>query len=119
MVRTDATLVKDKSDRQSTIYNNYNEELASTHSQSIAIENLSNTYSIADELKHDINYATKKHVLYKQLFARTCNGCSIASLNYSSNNPVFEELLSDSNYLSAAGEGSVSIWELEKVILVN
>ena len=44
-------LVMDKSDKYSTIYVSYNVKLASSHIESIEIENMSSTYSLANELK--------------------------------------------------------------------
>ena len=45
----EVSLVTDKS----TIYNSYNQELASMSTQIIAIQNMSNKYSITNELNYD------------------------------------------------------------------
>ena len=70
----------ERSDKYSATYNSYNKELASMHKQNIAIEKIMNADSIANEFRYDINDTTKKHVLYKQPLAWTCDGSWIAPL---------------------------------------
>ena len=73
-------LVMGRSDKHSAIYSSYNKDLASIHIQSIAKEDIMNTCSIANELKYNVNDAIKKHVLYKQFVAWTCDGFCIVRL---------------------------------------
>ena len=53
-----------KSDKNSTIYDNYDVERASTYIPNTGIENESNTYSLANELNHNINDKSDKYLLY-------------------------------------------------------
>lgn len=46
-------IIPDKSDKHNMIYNTYDLELASTTIQSLEIGNITNTYSIANELKFE------------------------------------------------------------------
>ena len=59
------SLVYDKSDKHSTVYNSYNSEVVSTIIKCASIENIANMYSVAIELMYDINEATEKHMLCK------------------------------------------------------
>ena len=63
-----------------------------------------NTYSVANELKHDISHATEKHVPYKQLVAWNCRCCSIALLTDYANNPIYQELRTEGEYFTNAGK---------------
>ena len=58
------SLVMYKSDKNSTIYDNYDVERASTYIPNTGIENESNTYSLANELNHNINDKSDKYLLY-------------------------------------------------------
>ena len=51
-------LVYDKSNKHTILCNSYNLDGASTFMQNFPIENVSNTYSTADELKYDIIQVT-------------------------------------------------------------
>ena len=68
------------------------------------IKNTSHIYSIANEMKCDVDDADEKHQLYKQFVAWCCNGCSISSINRLSNNPIFQELPTEKNRFSNADE---------------
>ena len=92
----------DKSDKQSTIYDSYNVELASTYIQSIEIEKVSNTYSSANELNHDINDKTNKYLLYTQFVAWYCDGCSVAPLTDDANNEIYQELTTMDKYFTGS-----------------
>ena len=69
-----------KSDKHLTINDSYNAEVASILIQNVTIENVGNTYSVTNELKHDIDNVTEKYMLYKQFVMWNCNGCSIVPL---------------------------------------
>ena len=55
------------------------------------IEHTSNTCSIVNEIKYDVDDADQKHQLYKQFFAWCCNICSIVPLTDYANNPIFQK----------------------------
>ena len=92
------SLVFDKSDKQATIYNNYNHKTASISIQSIEIEYVT-TYDI-----NDIKGNTEKHILYKQFVPWNCNGCSIALLTNYANNPMYQELPLEKDHFTKADE---------------
>ena len=94
------SIVFDKSNKHSTIYDSYNAEVASTLIQNVSIENVGNTYSVANELKYDTNDATEKYMLSKQFAVRSCNGCFIAPLTDYANNPIYQELPMESKYFT-------------------
>ena len=64
----------------------------------------SKTYSIANEMKCDVDDVHEKHQLNKQFVAWCCNGCSLAPLTDYANNPIFQELPTEKNYFSNADE---------------
>ena len=80
------SIVYDKSDKHTTIYDSYNFELA--HMQSIKLSNFTEIYSLTNEKKYDISKSTQKHLLYKQFVAWSCNGCNSPPLTDYINNPV-------------------------------
>ena len=100
------SIVSDKSGKHNTIYNIYNHKLAGHIIQNVEIENMTNTYSIANKLKSSVSYATEKYMLYMQFVAWNCNGCSIAPLMDCANNPIFQELTSEKDYFDTADERS-------------
>lgn len=48
-------MVYDISDKHNTSYDSHNSEIAATPVQSVALENIGDTYSIADTLKFDVS----------------------------------------------------------------
>lgn len=74
------SLVFDKNDKHTTIYDSYNLERASNFIKKVSTENASNTYNAAKKLKYDISDTTEKHMFYKQFVVWNCNGCSITPL---------------------------------------
>ena len=48
--------------------------------------------------KYDTDNLTQKHLLFKQFVAWTCNGCRTAPLSDYINNPVYQELIDESDY---------------------
>lgn len=48
------------------IYDSYNVEKAATLIKSVGLENISESYSLTNQLKYDVNDKTHKHLLYKQ-----------------------------------------------------
>ena len=61
--------------------------------KSIEIENMTNTYSMVNELKCDVNDDTEKYMLYMQFVEWNCNDC-----------PIFQELPTEKNYFTNSGK---------------
>ena len=87
------SLVFDKSDKHTIIYDSYNAELAAKYIKLVKLSNFTEIYSLANENKYDMDNLTQKHLLYKQFVACACNGCSTAPLTDYINNPVYQELI--------------------------
>ena len=68
--------------------------------KSIALKNVSQAYSVANQLIYNIDNSTQKHLLYKQFVAWNCNGCSTESITGYINNPICQELPIKKNYFS-------------------
>ena len=94
----EVSIVFDKSDKHTTIYDSYNVELAVKYIQSIKLSNFTEIYSRTNEKKYDVSNATQKHLLYEQFVAWSCNGCSSTPLTYYINNPVYQELIDEDSY---------------------
>ena len=91
-------MVFEKSDKHTTIYDSYNAELAAKYIKSVKLSNFTEIYSLTNEKKYDMDNLTQRHLLYKQLVAWACNGCSTAPLTDYINNPVYQELIDESDY---------------------
>ena len=63
------SIVNDKSDKHSTIYDSYNRELAAQKIKSLQLSNFTEIYSLTNEKKYSIDNLTQKYLLYKQLVA--------------------------------------------------
>ena len=87
------SLVYDKSDKHSTIYDSYNYELAAKGIKSVKLSSFTEIYSLTNEKKYDINNLTQRHFLYKQFVAWSCGESSVVPLTDYMNNPVFQELV--------------------------
>ena len=74
------SIVNDKSDKHTTIYDSYNRELAAQNIKTIQLSNFTEIYSLTNEKKYSIDNLTQKHLLYKQFVAWHCNGSSVAPL---------------------------------------
>ena len=94
------SLVYDKSDKDTIIYDSYNHELATKQIKTLKLSNFTEIYSLTNEKKYDIDNLTQKHLLYKQLLAWRCGGLSVAPLNDYMNNPIFHKLVSEDQYFS-------------------
>ena len=92
------SLVFDKSDKHTTIYDSYNVELAAKYIKSVKLTNFTEIYSLTNEKKYDMNNLIQKHLLYKKFVAWTCNGCSTAPLTDYISNPVCQELIDEDEY---------------------
>ena len=86
------SLVHDKSDKHTTIYDNYNREMAAQKIKSLRLTNFTEAYSLTNEKKYDVNNLRQTHLLWKQVVAWHCNGPSVAPIVDYMNNPIFQEL---------------------------
>ena len=75
------SLVFDKRDKHTTIYDSYNADLAAKYIKIIKLSNFTEIYSLTNEKKYDSDNLTQKHLLFKQFLAWACNGCSTAPLS--------------------------------------
>ena len=100
------SLVYDKSDKHTTIYDSYNVEMASKKIKSVKLPNFTEIYSLTNEKKYDIDNLTQRHLLYKQFVAWRCNGSSVAPLSDYMNKP-FQELISEDDYFSVKSDERV------------
>ena len=80
-----------KGEKNNRIYNSYNAEVAANAIKSVALENISEYYSVANKLKLDVNDPTQKYLLYMQFFPCNCNGDSSCSIKIS----IFQTALSE------------------------
>ena len=94
------SIVPEKSDKHSSIYDSYNREMASQLIKSVKLINFSDLYSLTNEKKFDVDNLTQRHLLYKQLIAWSCNGSSVAPITDFIDNPVFQELPNEDTYFS-------------------
>ena len=68
------SIVHDKSDKYTTIYDSYNRELAAQIIKSLRLSNFTEVYSLTNEKKYDIDNLTQRRLLCKQFVAWNCNG---------------------------------------------
>ena len=92
------SMVFNKSDKHTSIYDSYNVELAAKYIKSLKLSNFTEIYSLINEKKYDVDNLTQKHLLYKQFVTWSCNGCSVALLTDCINNPIYQELGDEDNY---------------------
>ena len=92
------SIVPDKSDKHTTIYDSYNKELAAQTIKSLKLSNFTEIYSLTNEKRYDVDNLTQRHLLYKQFVVWNCNGPSIVPLTEYMNNPIFQELLDEDKY---------------------
>ena len=63
------SLVYDKSDQHTTLYDSYNAKLATTFVGFIKLENSNNNYSISSKISFDLTNGNGKYFLYRQFVA--------------------------------------------------
>ena len=63
------SLVFDKSDKHTSIYDSYNVELATKYIKSLKLSNFTEIYSLKNEKIYDVDNLTQKYLLYKQFVA--------------------------------------------------
>ena len=103
------SIVYDKSDKHTSIYDSYNIELAAKTVKSVKLSNFTEIYSLTNEKKYDTDNLTQKYVLYKQFVAWSCNKCSTAPLSDYINNPVYQELIDEENYCAERSDERIYI----------
>ena len=86
----ETSLTYDRSDKNAIIYDSYNVEKGSIMIKSLELENISETYSLTNEMKYNANNKNKKFMLFKQFFAWNCYGCSTALVTDYIHNPNFQ-----------------------------
>ena len=101
------SIVNDKSDKQTTIYDSYNRELAAQNIKTLKLSNFTEIYSLTYEKKYSINNLTQKNLLYKQFVAWHCNGSSVAPLVDYIDNPIYQELPNEEEYYSIKSDERV------------
>ena len=101
------SIVNDKSDKHTTIYDSYNRELAAQNIKTLKLSKFTEIYSLTNEKKHSIDNLTQKHLLYKQFVAWHCNGSSVAPLVDYIDNPIYRELPNEEEYYSIKSDERV------------
>ena len=102
------SIVHDKSDRHTTIYDCYNRELAA---QIIKLLRFHWNLQLEKWKKYDVDYLTERHLLSssKQFVAWNCNGSIVAPLTEYMNNPIFQELPDEDKYFSVTNDDRISL----------
>ena len=75
------SIVPDKSDKHTTIYDRYNREMAAQLIKSLRLSNFTEIYSLTNQKKYDTDNLTQQYLLYKQFVAWNCNGSSVEQLS--------------------------------------
>ena len=107
--RLDLSLVYDKSDKHTTIFDSYNAELAAKTIKSVKLSNFTEIYSLTNETKYDIDNVTQKYLLCKQFVAWSCNGSSVAPLTDYINNPIYQELIDEDDYFKTKSDERICL----------
>ena len=94
------SIVNDKSDKHTTIYDSYNRQLAAQKIKILQLSNFTEIYSLTNEKKFHIDNLTQKHLLNKQFVAWNCMD------NYM-DNPIFRELPDEEEYYSLKSDEKV------------
>ena len=101
------SIVPNKSDKHTTIYDSYNREMAAQLIKSLRLINFSDLYSLTNEKKFNTENLTQKHLLYKQFLAWSGNGSSVAPISDYIDNPIFQELPDEETYFSLKSDEKV------------
>ena len=94
------SIVLDKSNKQTSICDNYNREMAAQLIKTLQLSNFTEINSLTNEKRCNIDNLTQKHLLYKQLVAWNCNGSSVVPLTNYMVSPIFRELPDEEEYFS-------------------
>ena len=98
------SIVPDKSNKHTTIYDSYNREMAAQLIKFLKLSNFTEIYSLTNEKKYNTDNLTQRYRLYKQFVAWTCNGSSVVPLSEYMDNPIFQELPDGNTYFSAKSD---------------
>ena len=98
------SLIHDKSDKHTTIYDSYNHEMAAQNIKSLKLTNFTEVYSLTNKKKYDVDNLTQRHLLWKQFVAWNCKGSSVAPIVDYINNPIFQELPDKDKYFSQTSD---------------
>ena len=101
------SIVPDKSDKHTTIYDSYNREIAAQLMKTLQLSNFTEIYSLTNEKKYSIDNLTQKHLLYKQFITWNCNESSVAPLTEHMDNPIFQELPDEETYYSLKSDEKI------------
>ena len=101
------SIVNDKSDKHTTIYDSYNQELAAQNTKTLKLSNFTEIYSLTNEKKYSIDNLTEKHLLYKQFVVWHCNCSSVAPMIDYTDNPIYRKLLNEEGYCSIKNDERV------------
>ena len=101
------SIVPDKSDEHTSIYDSYNREMAAQLIKRLQSSNFTEIYSLTNEKRYNIDNLTQKHLLYKQFVAWNYNGSSVAPLTDYMGNPIFRELPDEEEYFSLKSDEKV------------
>ena len=101
------SIVPDKSDKHTTIYDSYNREMAAQLIKTLQLSNFTEIYSLTNEKKYSIDNLTQKHLLYKQFITWNCNESSVAPLTEHMDNPIFQELPDEETYYSLKSDEKI------------
>ena len=101
------SIVPDKSDKHTTIYDRYNREMAAQLIKTLQLSNFTEIYSLTNEKKYSIDNLTQKHLLYKQFITWNCNESSVAPLTEHMDNPIFQELPDEETYYSLKSDEKI------------
>ena len=80
--------------------------MASKRIKLVRFTNFTEIYSLTNEKKYNINNLTQKHLLYKQFVEWSCNGSSVCPLSDYMHNRVYQELISEDDYLDVTSDES-------------
>ena len=78
--------------------------MAAKSIKSAKLSNFTEIYSLPNEKNYGIDNLTQKHLLYKQLVAWSCNGCSTAPLTVYINNSIYQELIEEDNFFGSKSD---------------
>ena len=101
------SIVPDKSDEHTTIYDSYNREMAAQLIKTLQLCNFTEIYILASKKKYSVDNLIQRHLLYKQFLAWNCNGSSVVPLSDYMDNPIFQELPDEERYYSLKSDERV------------
>ena len=101
------SIVPDKRDKHTTMYDSYNREMAAQLIKSLRLSNFTEIYSLTNEKKYSSDNLTQRYLLYKQFVAWNGNRSSVVPLSEYMDNPIYQELPDENTYYSAKSDETV------------